>query len=247
MSSSESNGQELLSENKAANRSANLGCLILVVIAGILLFSFGLGGYSAYRLHSYRQELILQHLEQALLGEIRLNGSSPAEAMRELKEKTVQADPWFKAVPFNTYDEKELKTPQTGTPFPVLQPVTLQVGLSPASAVLQSIEKLTGGTIEIIDGSINLLPANETLEPRKLLNFKEVAPDFWKESSLVQAPVPAEFWDIKPLLLSSGLPFPPRSYARYYPDQRRVEISNLKKNNEKISTWLKEKGVVPSL
>ncbi|NJK90919.1 MAG: hypothetical protein HC904_03225 [Blastochloris sp.] len=115
----------------------------------------------------------------------------------------------------------------------------------PLNQLLQQIEKESGQQWEIIDGSINLLPVGETLEPRRNLILKGVQPDYWKANphQVVQGEV--EYWDIQPFLISEGIPFPPRSFARYFPRQYRLEISNLEANNEILRNYLIEKKVIP--
>jgi hypothetical protein len=245
MSLPEPDSTPLPLEAKVANRSANLGCLVVTIALFILFFSFALGGYSAYRLNQYREELILQHLGKALIPKIELESVPAEQAFSQLKEMAVQADPWFKNVQFKLYTERDLKDASRPVSPGLQKPITLHLQNIPAINALSFYASSTGGSIQIIDGSVNLLPANETLEPRKLLSLKQVEPDFWKSSPLVKAESPAEFWDVQPLLASEGLPFLPRTYARYYPDQKRLEISNLKANNAKISAWLQEKKIIP--
>ncbi len=248
MSETEADNQDSTSlppETRAANRSANIGCLLIVIALCVILFSFGLGGYSTFRLNQYREDLILQNLETTLIPKVEFTNLPAPLAMEELKKLAAQANPWFKGVQFKCYNETDLKDPRARDSLSFQNPLSVKLVNIPALEVLTFFKTNTGGTVEIIDGSVNLLPKNETLEPRKLLSLKQVSPDFWKSSPLVKTESPSEFWDVKPLLISEGLPFLPRTYAWYYPAQKRLEISNLKANNEKISTWLQEKQLVP--
>jgi hypothetical protein len=246
MSDVEPQTDSLSQETRAANRSANIGCLLVFLAVFILVFSFGLGSYSAYRLHQYREELILQHLEKTLISKIEFNNLPPAQAMQKLKDRVMETDPWFKGVQFKVYNEKDLKDPTRPISSGLQKPITLEMKSVPARVVLDFYQKWTDGTIEVIDGSVNLLPKDETLEPRKLLSFRQVEADFWQTDPRVNADSLAEFWDVQPLVVAEGLPFLPRTYARYYPAQKRLEISNLILNNEKITTWLKFKKIIPS-
>jgi hypothetical protein len=231
--------------SKSANRSANLGCLLLMMILGILCFSFVLGAYSTYRLHQHRAELIHQHLEAVIIPKLHLQDSPPVEALAQLKDLFLQQDKWFRGVAFHVYDAKDLKDARSYENPKEMPRLTLHGENISAVQILRIIEKEYDLTLEIIDGSINLLPKNETLEPRKTLSFKGISPDYWQAHPLVKAQATAEFWDIQAALEAEALPFPPRSLARYYPGQRRLEFQNLKANNEKITLWLQEKKLLP--
>ncbi|MDZ4787969.1 MAG: hypothetical protein SH807_03435 [Blastochloris sp.] len=233
-------------DTKTANRSANIGCLILAIGIGIILFSFALGSYSAYRLHEFRAELIQERLKKTQIPSAQVSGLSPKETMKTLKEIAVASDPWFKTIQFKHYTEAELLGANENTED-TEQPnlISLQLNKVTLLEVLQACVEQTKGTLEVIDGSINFLPLGETLEPRKRLQLKKISPEFWEpaKKNLVQAE--REFWDIKPMLMAAGFPFPPRSYARYYPRQQALEIQNLAATNESIQAYLQKNKVIP--
>lgn len=231
---------------KTANRSANIGCLILAIGIGIILFSFALGSYSAYRLHEFRAELIQERLRKTQIPSVQLSGLSPKETMIALKEIAVANDPWFKTIQFKHYTERELLgANENNAKSDLAKFLTLELSQVSLLEVLNACNAQTAGTLEVIDGSINFLPLGETLEPRKRLQLKKISPDFWEpaKKNLVQAE--REYWDIQPMLMAAGIPFPPRSYARYYPRQQALEIQNLAATNESIRAYLQKNKVIP--
>lgn len=233
-------------EAALANRSANIGCLIVCIAIGVIVFAFSLGGYSAYRLNQYRAALIEQRAKSTLIETVSLSSNAPQKTMLTLKEAAVKSDPWFKGVQFNYYSQTDLSgIPTTKVIKETSTLELIALGNTSLDDVINAYSNYLGGTLQIIDGSVNFLPKGETLEPRKRLQFKGVPPEFWEPArgNLVRAE--REYWDIQPMLVQLGFTFPPRTFARYYPRQQTLEIQNIPTTNTKIKAFLQEKKVVP--